>query len=209
MAGEPELIFYHTPPSRSGIVRWMLEEIGRPYEVRLVAKGATREPAYLAVNPMGKVPAIVHHGVVITEAAAICCYLADTFADAGLAIPIGDLRRGPYLKWLFFGPSCFEPAVIDQMCGRPPAPPAGLGWGDLDTVLDVMATALEPGPFLLGEPFTAADVVIGSGIRWAMMTGNLPERPQFTAYAERLAERPALKRAMELDRPLMESGTSS
>ncbi len=208
MAGESELIFYHTPPSRSGIVRWMLEEIGCPYEVRLVGKGATREPAYIAVNPMGKVPAIVHQGVVITEAAAICCYLADTFADAGLAVPVGDARRGPYLKWLFFGPSCFEPAVIDRMCERPAAPPAALGWGDLDTVLDVMAAALEPGPYLLGERFTAADVVIGSGIRWAMMTGNLPERPQFAAYAERLAERPALKRAMELDRPLMGSGTA-
>ena len=202
MSAEPELILYHTAPSRSAIVRWMLEEVGRPYEVRLVDKGATRDPAYLAVNPMGKVPALAHDGVVITEAAAICCHLADAFADAGLAVPVGDRRRGPYLKWLFFGPSCFEPAVIDRMCERPPAPPAALGWGDLDTVLNVMAAALEPGPYLLGDQFTAADVVIGSGLRWAMITSSIPQRPAFTAYAARLEERPALKHATELDRAL-------
>ena len=208
MSAEPELILYHTAPSRSMIVRWMLEEVGRPYDLRVVDKGATRDPAYLAVNPMGKVPALVHNGVVITEAAAICCYLADTFADAGLAVPIGDPGRGPYLKWLFFGPSCFEPAVIDRMCERPAAPPAALGWGDLDTVLNVMAAAVAPGPYLLGDHFTAADVVIGSGLRWAMGTKNIPERPEFLAYTARLSERPALTRATQLDQALMGSATA-
>ena len=208
MAAGPDLILYHTAPSRSAIVRWMLEEVGRPYDLRLVGKGATREPAYLAINPMGKVPALVHDGVVITEAAAICCHLADAFADSGLAPPVGDPQRGPYLKWLFFGPSCLEPAVIDRMCDRPAAPPAALGWGDLDTVLDVIAAAVDPGPYLLGDRFSAADVVIGSGLRWAMVTENIPERPAFLAYTARLSERPALRRATELDQALTGSGTA-
>src|SRR4051794_4409183 len=106
-----ELTLYHMIPSRSSIVHWMLEEIGEPYDIKLVKKGENRQPGFLSVNAMGKVPTIEHKGVVISEGAAICCYLADAFPKAGLAVPIGDLQRGPYLKWLFFGPSCFEPAL--------------------------------------------------------------------------------------------------
>ena len=205
MAAAPDLILYHIAPSRSSIVHWMLEEVGQPYELRVLnhKKGENREGAYLAVNPMGKVPALVHGGVVITEAAAICCYLADAFPDAGLSVPLGDRRRGPYLKWLFFSPGCLEPAVIDRMFKREPAPPASaLGYGDFDTVLDVLAGAIEPGPFLLGEQFTAADVVIGAGLRWGMATGAVPERAEIVAYAARLAERPALARAFAKDQEL-------
>jgi len=196
-----DLTLYHISPSRSSIVLWMLEEIGEPYEVKLLdmKSGENRQPAYLAVNPMGKVPAIRHNGVVITEAAAICCYLADRFPAAALNVPIEDAERGPYLKWLFFGPSCIEPAMIDQMAKREGMRISALGWGDLDSVVSVLRAALARGPYLLGERFTAADVVIGSGLRWGMMFKGIPPQPEFLDYTERLAERPALKRAEARD----------
>ena len=199
-----ELVLYHIAPSRSSIVRWMLEEIGQPYDIQLLdmKKEEQRQPAFLAINPMGKVPALRHGAVVITETAAICCYLADAFSQAGLAPAIGDPRRGPYLKWLFFGPSCFEPAIIDRMFERKEAPRGALGWGDLDTVLDVIVAAVEPGPYLLGEQFTAADVVIGSGVRWGRVMSLIPEREELQAYQARLEQRPALQRATEKDQAL-------
>jgi glutathione S-transferase len=201
-----KLTLYHAAPSRSSIVRWMLEEIGEPYDLHLLSlkKGENREPAYLAVNPMGKVPALKHGDVVITESAAICLYLADAFPTAGLTVPIGDPRRGPFLKWLFFSPSCLEPAITDRAFKRAEEPPRGaLGYGDYDTTMDVVARAVEPGPYLLGEKFSAADVVIGSTLRWGMMFKLIPERSEFLAYTGRLAERPALKRAQEMDQELM------
>jgi glutathione S-transferase len=200
------LTLYHAVPSRSSIARWMLEEVGQPYDLQLfnLKKGEHRNPKYLAINPMGKVPALRHDDVVITEAAAICCYLADAFPQAGLAVPVGDRRRGIYLKWLFFGPSCVEPAVTDKAFKRAEEPPRGtLGYGDYDTVMNVLADAVRAGPFLMGEQFTAADVVIGSGLRWGMSFKLIPERPEFTAYTARLAQRPALKRATEKDAQLM------
>ncbi len=199
------LTLYHAVPSRSSIARWMLEEVGEPYEVHPVnlQAGDNLKPDYLAVNPMGKVPALRHGDTVITEAAAICCYLADAFPQAGLAVPVGDTRRGVYLKWLFFGPSCVEPAVTDKAFRRAEAPPRStLGYGDYDTVMNVLADGVRQGPYLLGEQFTAADVVIGSGLRWGMMFKLIAERPEFTAYTGRLAERPALKRAQARDAEL-------
>jgi len=196
------LTLYHAIPSRSSVTRWMLEEIGEPYDVHLLnlQAGDSRSASYLAINPMGKVPALDHDGVVITESAAICAYLADAFPKAGLSVPIGDKRRGPYLKWLFFGPSCIEPAVVDQAFPRKePARTSAIGYGDYDTVMDVLAKAVATGPYLLGEQFTAADVVIGSGLRWGMMFKLIAERPEFTAYVGRLNERPACKRAQEKD----------
>lgn len=204
MSDGPGLTLYHFAPSRSMIVRWMLEETGAPYDLRILdyRRGEHRKPDYLAINPMGKVPALVHNGVAITESAAICCYLADAFPEAGLAPPIGDPRRGPYLKWLFFGPGCLEPSISDLMYKREDAPPERLGWGSADRVLDVLAAALTPGPFLLGEAFSAADVVIGSGLRWGMMTKAIPERPEFSAYVDRLGERPAQQASMAADMKL-------
>ena len=201
----PKLTLYHAAPSRSSIVRWMLEEVGEPYAIQLLSlsKGEQLAPAHLAVNPMGKVPALKHGDVVITEAAAICTYLADEFPAAGLNVPIGDARRGPYLKWLFFGPSCIEPAMIDRASPRKEEARRGmLGYGDFDTVMNVVAKAVAPGPYLMGEQFTAADVIIGSTLRWGMMFKLLPERPEFTAYVARLMERPALQRAIALDQAL-------
>jgi glutathione S-transferase len=170
-----KLTLYHAAPSRSSIVRWMLEEIGEPYDIQLLRlmEGDQRKPDYLSINPMGKVPALKHGDVVVTEAAAICAYLADEFPKARLNVPIGDPRRGPYLKWLFFGPGCLEPA-----------------------------NAVAKGPYLMGEQFTAADVVIGSTLRWGLMFNLLPKRSEFVDYVGRLETRPALKRATALDQEL-------
>lgn len=202
-----ELTLYHIAPSRSSIVHWMLEEVGEPYELKVLDGKAAenRKPDYLKINPMGKVPALRHGDVVITEASAICAYLADAFPKAKLAPPIGDKRRGPYLKWLFFGPSCIEPAAIDKMMNRPPAPASALGWGDYDTVMEVVADAVRTGPFLIGEQFTAADVVIGAGLRWGMAVKAIPERKEFGDYIARLEPRPALQRAVAKDNALMQA----
>jgi glutathione S-transferase len=186
----------------------MLEELGEPYDIHLVSfkKGENLQPEYLAINPMGKVPAVRHGDVVVTEAAAICAYLADEFPQARLNVAVGDPRRGVYLKWLFFGPSCVEPAIMERAYPRQEAPPrAALGFGDYDTVIDVLAKAAAAAdPYLMGEQFTAADVVIGSGLRWGTMFKLVPERPEFSAYLARLAERPALQRATETDTRLQQ-----
>jgi glutathione S-transferase len=200
-----KLTLYHAAPSRSSIVRWMLEEIEEPYEIQLLSlsKGDNRAPDYLAVNPMGKVPALRHGDAVITEAAAICAYLADEFPRAKLNVPLGDARRGPYLKWLFFGPSCIEPAMMDRAFPRKEeARRAALGYGDFDTVIKVLTDAVARGPYILGEQFTAADVVIGSTLRFGMLFKLLPEQAEFTAYTGRLAQRPALQRAEAKDKEL-------
>jgi glutathione S-transferase len=200
-----KLTLYHAAPSRSSIVRWMLEEIGEPYDIHLLnlSKGENRAPDYLTINPMGKVPALKHGDVVVTEAAAICTYLADAFPKAGLSVPIGDPRRGVYLKWLFFSPGCIEPAVTDRAFPRKEeARRAMLGYGDFDTVMDVTAAAVSKGPYLLGEQFTAADVVVGSTLRWGTLFKLIPERPEFTNYVARLAQRPALQRAEAEDKEL-------
>ncbi len=183
----------------------MLEEIGEPYDLHLLSlkKEENRDPAYLAINPMGKVPALKHGDVVVTESAAICLYLGDAFPQAGLTVPIGDPRRGPFLKWLFFGPSCLEPAMTDRAFKRVEPPPrAALGYGDYDTTMDAVVQAVEPGPYLLGERFSAADVVIGSTLRWGMLFKIVPERAEFLAYTVRLTERPAFKRVQQKDEQL-------
>jgi glutathione S-transferase len=201
----PLLTLYHAVPSRSSITRWMLEEIGQPYDVHVLdlKRGDQRQAAYRALNPMGKVPALRHGDAVITESAAICAYLADEFPQARLNVPVGDPRRGVYLKWLFFGPSCIEPAITDRAFPRQEPPPsASLGYGDFDTAMTVLADAVRKGPYLMGEQFTAADVVIGSTVRWGTMFKLIPERAEFAAYTARLAERPALQRAEAKDKAL-------
>ncbi len=205
MAGEPDIVFYHAPQSRSIIVQWMLEELGQPFRLHLLnlKKNEHKQPDYLAINPMGKVPAITHKGVAITEAAAICCFLADTYPESGLAVPVGDPRRGPYLKWLFFSPSCLEPGIIDRMFSRPDVSPSSAGWGSFDATLDVITRAVAAGPYLLGAQFTAADVVIGSSLIWGTMVKVIPEWPEIAAYARRLQERPALQRVYARDAELV------
>ena len=171
----------------------MLEEVGEPYEIELLdlKEGDQRKPAYLALNPMGKVPTLVRRRRSSSprslRSAAIWRM---PIPAAKLAPPIGDARRGPYLKWLFFGPSCLEPAMIDKALNRPAAPRGTAGWADYDTVVEVLRRAVGDTPYLLGEQFTAADVVIGAGIRWGMMFKMLPELPEFIAYTQRLARAP-------------------
>jgi glutathione S-transferase len=201
----PSLTLYHASPSRSSIVLWMLEEIGEPYDVKLLklSAGDNMKPDYLAINPMGKVPALKHGDTVITEVAAICTYLADEFPDKKLNIPVGTPKRGVYLKWLFFGPGCMEPAVIDRAAPRKEeARRAMLGYGDFDTTMNVVAKAVEKGPWLMGDQFTAADVVIGSNIRWGTIFKLIPERKEFLDYAARVAARPAAQRAEAKDQEL-------
>jgi len=202
---ESALVLHHAPQSRSIVAQWMLEELGEPFTFQLVnlRRNEQRGAEHLAVNPMGKVPALRHGAVLVTEAAAICAYLADAFPQAGLAPPHGDPLRGPYYRWLFFGPSCLEPAIVDRMLKREPGPAMMLGYGDFDTLMEVLARAVSHGPYLLGEQFTAADVVIGAGLQWGMMTGAVPARPEFTAYADRLKARPALQRVYAKDAELV------
>jgi len=200
------LTLYHAAPSRSSVTLWMLEELGHPYDLKLInlQAGENLKPDYLAINPMGKVPALKHGDTIITELAAICTYLADEFPDAKLNVPVGTPRRGLYLKWLFFGPGCLEPAVIDRAAPRKEgARRAMLGYGDFDTTMNVIAKAVEKGPWLMGEQFTAADVVIGANIRWGMTFKMIPERKEFTDYAARIAARPAAQRAEAKDKELL------
>jgi len=200
------LTLYHAAPSRSSVTLWMLEELGHPYDLKLInlQAGENLKPDYLAINPMGKVPALKHGDTIITELAAICTYLADEFPDAKLNVPAGTPRRGVYLKWLFFGPGCLEPAVIDRAAPRKErARRAMLGYGDFDTTMNVIAKAVEKGPWLMGGQFTAADVVIGANIRWGMMFKMIPERKEFIDYAARIAARPAAQRAEAKDKELV------
>jgi glutathione S-transferase len=200
-----DLTLYHAAPSRSATARWMLEEVGQPYDIHLLklSEGDQHKPAYLAINPQGKVPALKHKGVVITEVAAICAYLADEFPNAKLNIPAGDPRRGVYLQWLFFGPSCMEPAITDRAFPRKEAPRAAtVGYRDIEQLADIVAKAVAKGPYLMGEQFTAADVVVGSGVRWGTMFKLMPDRPEFGPYVARLAQRPALQRADAKDKEL-------
>ena len=194
-----EIVFYHNPQSRSQMVRWMIEEAGAPHRVVPIdfAKNEHKAPAFLALNPMGKLPTIEHRGTVVTETAAIIAYLADTFPQAGLAPAPGEPARGAYYRWLFFGAGCFEPALIDKMMKRPEVGrKAAVGWGSYDDVVATLKKALAGGPYLLGETFSAADVYLGSEIRWAMMFGapGLKGEKVFDDYVARLSARPAAQR---------------
>ena len=199
-----ELIFYHAPNSRSAGTRVLLEELGIPYRVHALdlKAGTQRKPDYMAVNPLGKVPAIRHRGSVVTEQVAVYLYLADEFPAAGLAPPVGDPLRGPYLRWLAFYGSSFEPAMVDRAMKRDPGGAAMSPYGDPDLVLNALADQLRTGPYLLGERFTAADVLWGSALNWMIMFGLVDKRAEFEGYVKRVTERPAVKRAAELDAAL-------
>jgi glutathione S-transferase len=199
---KPRLKLYYASPSRASVTMWMLEEVGEPYEIELLSlkNGDQHKPAYLAINPMGKVPTLVDGDTIVSEVSATCCYLADAYPKAGLAPAVSDKLRGPYLKWLFFVPSCIEPAILDKAMNRPPPPRSTAGWADYDTVVEVLRDATgKASPYLLGERFTAADVVVGASLRWTMKFKLLPELPEFVAYTQRLAERPALQRQLAKD----------
>jgi len=195
-----ELVLYTNPMSRGRIVRWMLEETGAPYRTEIVEYGPPmKSPDYLAINPMGKVPAIVHGDVVVTECPAICAYLADVFPDAGLAPP--PAQRAAYYRWLFFAAGPLEAAVMNRACGF--EPPAGkevmLGYGNFDLVMRMLEYAVAGGGYIAGDRFSAADVYVGSHIGWGMQFGSLEERPGFKTYWSLVSDRDACRRATELD----------
>jgi glutathione S-transferase len=202
-----KITFFHNPQSRGRIAHWMLEEVGAPYEIRLIRfdEGENRKPEFLAVNPMGKIPTIIHRGVVVTEAGAVCTYLADAFPANKLAPAMDDPARGTYLRWLFFGSGCVEPALVDHLFSRPPVERKGaLGYGSYGETLDALEKAIRPGPFILGERFSAADVYIGSEIVWGLMAKSLEPRPLFLAYKDRVTARPAYQRIVEQNMKLGE-----
>lgn len=201
-----KLTFYTNPMSRGRIVRWMLEEVGQPYETVLLDYGTTmKAPEYLAVNPMGKVPAVKHGDAVVTEAAAICAYLADAFPAAGLAPPSGDKQRAAYYRWLFFGAGPVESmASIKSLGFEILAEKRGtVGFGSYEDVLKALEYAVSQGDYLLGDRFSAADVYLGSQIGWGMQFGNIEKRPALAAYAGRIMSRPAAVRAREIDDALI------
>lgn len=200
----PRVTFFHAPQSRSGGARALLEELGVEYDLHVLnlKAGEQREPAYLAVNPMGKVPAIRHSDALITEQPAVFIYLADLYPQAGLAPAIGDPLRGPYLRWMVFYGSCFEPALIDRSMQRAAAAPMSSPYGDFDTMLKTLTDQLERGPYLLGETFSAADVLWGTALNWTTMFKLVPDLPVIRAYIDRVTSRPALQRAAASDAAL-------
>lgn len=200
-----KLTFYTNPMSRGRIIRWMLEEVGQPYETVILDYGTSMKGQdYLAINPMGKVPAIRHGAAVVTEAAAICAYLADVFPDANLA-PKTNEDRARYYRWMFFAAGPVEAASTNGAMGFvvPPERKAMAGYGSLAEVVDALETAVKDREFIACDHFTAADVYVGAQIGWGLQFGWLEKRPAFAAYTERLQARPAAKRAREIDDALL------
>lgn len=201
-----DITFYHNPQSRGRIAHWMLEEVGVLYKTVLLRfdRGEHKKPEFLAVNPMGKVPTIKHGDTVVTEAAAICAYLADAFPAANLAPPTNSPERGTYYRWMFFGAGCVEPALVDHMFKRPPVErAAALGYGSYADTLNALEKAVTAGKYILGDRFSAADVYIASQIGWGMLAKALEPRKPFTDYVARCGERPAFKRAAAQDEKYM------
>ena len=204
MTNDETIALYHTPQSRSSGALTLLEELGAPHELRVLnmKAGENRQPAYLAVNPLGKVPAIWHRGALVTEQVAVVIYLADLFPQAGLTPGIDDPRRGPYLRWLAYYGSCFEPALVDKAMKREPAPPAMSTYSDFDSMLNNLINQLSQGPYLLGEKMTAADVLWGLGLWWSTMFKIVPEHPVIAGYIERMRSRPAFVKVAAMDEKL-------
>jgi glutathione S-transferase len=197
-----ELILYTNPMSRGRIARWMLEEVGQPYKTEVLDYASTmKAPAYLAINPMGKVPALRHGDAVVTETAAICAYLAEAFPQAGLAPPPGHRLRAPYYRWLFFTAGPIEAASSNKALGVvvPPERERMMGYGNFALALKTLEDAVSRGHYLAGDSFTAADLYVGSQIGFGMMFGMIEKRPAFEQYWQRLSNRPACLRAKELD----------
>lgn len=201
-----ELVLYTNPMSRGRIARWMMEELGQPYRAEIVGFGGLMKgAAYKAINPMGKVPALVHGATVVTECAAICAYLADAFPQAGLAPAPGDHRRGPYYRWMFFAAGPVEAAVTNKAFGleAPPERARSVGYGTYADAMDTLEYAVSQSEYIAGDRFSAADVYVGSQVLWGLQFGTMEKRPAFEAYGARLAARPAALRAKQIDDELM------
>ena len=204
-----DLVFYTHPQSRGRVVRWMLEEVGEPYRTELLDYGTTmKAPEYLAINPMGKVPALRHGNVVVTETAAICAYLADAFPHAELAPPSEDRLRGPYYRWLFFAAGPVEAAASNRALGL--VVPVGrermIGYGTFDDTMNTLENAVSRGEYLVGDRFSAADVYVGSHIAFGLQFGTIEKRAAFERYVARLFARPAALRAKQIDDDIAATG---
>ena len=199
-----ELVLYHAPNTRSAGARILLEELGVPYRLHVLNMKANEQlgPAFLAVNPMGKVPALVHQGVLITEQAAVYLYLADMFPQAGLAPAVNDVMRGAYLRWMVFYGSCFEPALIDQAMKREPGPPSATPYGDAETTIATISDHLEKGPYILGDRMTAVDILWGTSLQWVTRFKLMTPTPAVQAYIDRMAARPSFARIRDEDAAL-------
>ena len=204
MSGNRKVTLYHSPNTRSSGALILLEELGAPYELHVLdmKAGEQRQPGYLAVNPMGKVPALKHGDALVTEQVAIFLHLADLFPEAKLAPPVGDPLRGPYLRWMVFYAACFEPAVIDRATQRGPAPMAMSPYGDYDTMLSTLTGQLAKGPYILGERFSAADVLWGTALTWTTMFKLVPELPEIMDYVNRIGNRPSFAKVKAKDAEL-------
>jgi glutathione S-transferase len=200
-----ELIFYTNPMSRGRMVRWMLEETGEAYSTELLDYSAIKTPPYLAINPMGKIPAIKHGDTIVTECAAICAYLADAFPAANLAPPVNSPERGAYYRWLFFAAGPLEAAITNKALGVvvPPEREAMVGYGNFTAVMDTLEQAVSRSLYLAGDQFTAADLYVGAQIIFGLRFGSIEKRPAFKTYVDRLAERPACRRAAAIDDALI------
>jgi glutathione S-transferase len=211
MTDADKIVLFHSPNSRSSGALTLLEELGAPYELRPVnmQAGEQRQPAFLGVNPMGKVPAILHGDVLVTEQVAVFLYLADLFPAVGLAPQLGDRRRGAYLRWMAFYSGCFEPAMVDKAMKREPGPAKMSPYGDFDIVMSTLNTQLRAGPFILGKEFSAADILWGSALGWTTAFGLVPETAEIKAYVDRVTGRPAARRVKEQDAALAAQQTTS
>lgn len=204
-----EIVFYTNPMSRGRTARWMLEEVGAPYRTELLDYGTTmKAPAFLAVNPLGKVPAIAHRGKAVTEVSAICAYLADAFPEAGLAPP--QAERADYYRWLFFTSGPFESGITNASLGfEAPKERAGmLGYAAIPAMLDALEDAIDGRQFIAGDRFSAADVYVGAQLAFQMQFGTIEKRPALAAYVAALEERPARRRAAAIDDALLAPQTS-
>src|SRR5882757_2127519 len=204
MTATDRITLHYSPQSRATGARVLLEELGAPYELHILnmKAGEQREAAYLAINPLGKVPAIRHRGALVTEQVAIYIYLADLFPQAGLTPALNDPRRGPYLRWIAYYGSSFEPAVIDQFMKREPAPITHSPYADYDTMLSALEAQLAKGPYLFGDEITAADILWGIAFSWTMTFGIVPKRDVFVRFAERITSRPAFQRVTAADQQM-------
>jgi len=201
MTTTDRITLYYSPQTRATGARVLLEELGAPYDLHVLnmKAGEQRKAAYLAINPLGKVPAIGHRGALVTEQVAIFIYLADLFPKAGLTPALDDISRGPYLRWIAYYGSSFEPAVIDHFMKREPAPVTQSPYADYDTMLGALEAQLTKGPYLFGEQITAADILWGIAFSWTMMFGIVPKKDVFVRYAERITSRPAFQRISAAD----------
>jgi glutathione S-transferase len=204
MALDRRVTLFHSPNTRSSGVLALLEELQADYELQVLnmKAGEQRNAAYMAINPMGKVPAIRHGDALVTEQSAVYLYLADLYADRGITPQMGDPLRGPLLRWLAFYGSSFEPAVVDRSMKRESAPPGTSPYGTWDTMFGTLTGQLAKGPYLLGERFTALDVLWGGALNWTTMFGIVPKTPEIEAYVQRVTSRPSFARAKEKDSQL-------